>query len=124
MRELVDEGAKALAAVLRADSRRLTKRRDRLKARKTKTDLVEKRIAWLAERIANRVKAAKWLDEHAPQLEAKVLDALGEKLSDAIPEDAPVEDFAKWRKVAAERKAKRQAKRSTRKAKRKAKRAA
>lgn len=118
MRELVHEGAKALAAALRADSRRLTKRRDRLKARKRKTDLVEKRIQWLGVRIANRLKASKWLDAHAEQLEAKVVDALSEKIGDAIPEDAPVEDFAKWRKAAAERQAKRQSKRAKRKSKR------
>lgn len=92
---LADEGLRGLVSYMRQRVKVFRRRLAKiLKRRHSKW-----RPKWLRGRIARWLGAIRWLQgKRAAKLKGRVLDYAQRFAEDTIPEDAPDESFARWRR--------------------------
>lgn len=94
-RELVCEGSRALAAILRSGVRRLQAKRKALSKKK------HLRRSWLGGRIRRWRSAARWFEGRRVELKKRIVDWLDKRIDDAIPEQSPLENYRAWSRARA-----------------------
>lgn len=96
IRSLAEHGARALAAYMRVRVGVFKKRLARVLARKRHP---EWRVRFLRGRISRWLAGARWLDARATELAGIAERTIAPYIED-LPEDAPWENEAAWRRLA------------------------